>query len=272
MKLYVVADMEGIAGVVSPEQVNGQGSEFQLAREQFSDEVISVCKGALEEGVEEIIVNDFHNTGCNIFLEKLPQEVMVVRGGFRSTAGYDFLDKTFGGLVLLGAHARSMTRESVLPHTYSKRFQLEIFGQPVGEFDILSLIAAEHGIPTIFISGDAKTIQQANTNLPATHTVITKYSVDHQSALCLHPKRVCESLNNEIRRALKNIKSIEPQGIVPPIQLVVRLADSALGDRLDWIPKFKRIDNFSFEFHGESMRQIAKIIYGITLLLATQTP
>lgn len=267
MKLYIVADMEGIAGVVSAEEISTAPTwEQEQARRQFTNEVAVVCQGALDAGAEEIYVNDFHGNGRNLMMDKLPSQVMLVRGGFRPTAGFDLLDQSFGGLVLLGAHTRSGSLTGVIPHTYSPKLQFEIFGQPVGEFDLLALIAGEKKVPTILISGDDKTIEQASTNLPSTIGVITKWAIGTRGAMCLHPGQVLTLLKEEIRRAVKNAATFEPPAINPPIQLLIRPLDSSLIENLSWIPKLKLLPNGTFEFMGESMLEIANIVYGVTLL------
>lgn len=266
MKIYIVADMEGVAGVVSAEQTQGNSSYFDAAKLQYTREVKSVCEAALAEGVEEIYVNDFHGNGLNIIPEKLPRQAMLIRGGFRPTAGFDLLDKTFAGIIQLGVHVRSSTITGVIPHTYTAKINYEIFGQPVGEFDLLSLIAGEAKIPTLLISGDSVAIEQARTNLPTTHMVITKFPVGNESALCLHPERVIEQLKEETRRAIKNIQAIEPPQIAPPTQLLLKLNDVSIACRIEWIPGLKRIDEVTFEFLGKSMTEIANVVYGTAVL------
>lgn len=266
MKIYVIADMEGIAGVVAPEQTCGNSSYFEAARLQYTREVKAVCEAALEEGAEEIYVNDFHGNGLNIIPEKLPKEAMVIRGTFRPCSGFDLLDKTFSGLILLGVHVRSGTSRGVIPHTYTSKINYEIFGQPVGEFDLLSLIAGEYKVPTILISGDSRAIEQARTNLPSTHMVITKFPVGSESALCIHPDRVIEQLRDETRRAVKNSKLIEPPQIAPPTQLLIKLNDVSISPRLEWIPGLKKLNDCTFEYLGQSMKDIANIVYGTATL------
>lgn len=266
MKLYVVADMEGVAGVVSPIQVEGNSSYFEAARLQYSREIKAVCEAAISSGIEEIYVNDFHGNGINLISEMLPREVMIIRGNFRPTSGYDLLDETFAGMILLGVHARTGTAGGVIPHTYSNKLTYEIFGQPVGEFDILALLAGEKKVPTILISGDSKAIEQAGTNMPMAHTVVTKYSTGTESALCVHPDTVCELLTEETRRALKNIPTIEPSQISGPTQLIIKLHDVNLASRFYWIPGLKRIGDTTFEYTAKSMLEVANIVYGTATL------
>jgi len=267
MKLYIVADMEGIAGVVADVQTGGASAYFEAARLQYTREIRSVCEAALSAGAEEVYVNDFHGNGLTLITDQLPREVMVIRGGFRPTSGYDLLDSTFTGLVLLGIHARTGTYGGVLPHTYSSKVSFEIFGQPVGEFDILALVAGEMKVPTILISGDSKAIEQAGTNMPSTHTVITKYSIGTDGALCVHPDKICEQLRDETKRALKNVASIEPSQISGPTQLTIRLRDVSLAPRLEWIPGIKKTGDAVFEFTGRNMKAIANIVYGVATLV-----
>lgn len=268
MKLYVVADMEGIAGIVSEAQVSGiDSNEVMAARQQYTEEVKALCMGAIEAGVEEIYVNDFHGNGRNILIERLPPQVMVIRGDFRPTSGFELLDKTFTGLAILGAHSKTNSRGGILPHTYSGKLSFEIFGQPIGEFDILSLIAGEDRVPTILISGDSKTIEQVGTNLPSTHTVTTKYSLGPSTGLCINPAQVCDTLREEIQSALKKAEQIEPPQISPPIQLLIKCTDIYCAQAIDWIPGLKRASDLTFEFTGEDMRQIAKLIFGVTTLV-----
>ncbi|MDN5280643.1 MAG: D-amino peptidase [Clostridiales bacterium] len=266
MKIYIIADMEGIAGVVSKDQTEGSSSHLEVARLQYTREVKAVCEAAIEEGVEEIYINDFHGNGLNLIPEKLPEEAMVIRGGFRPSSGFDLLDKTFSGLVMLGVHARTATGRGVIPHTYSQKISFEMFGQPVGEFDLLSLIAGECKVPTLLVSGDSIAIEQARTNLPSTHMVITKFPVGTESALCIHPNRVLTQLKDEMRRAVKNIQSIEPPQIAPPLQLLIKLHDVTLAHRLEWIPGIKKVDDTTFEYLGKSMKEIANVVYGTTTL------
>jgi D-amino peptidase len=270
MKLYLIVDMEGMSGIVSPEQIDGSDSwEADRARRQCTAEVLTVCEAAVEAGVDEIVINDFHGKGRNLLPEKLPQCAFIIQGDFRPTSGWDFLDGTFTGVIFLGAHGRTGSQESVLPHTYSEKLRFELFGQSVGEVDILALLAGEQKVPTILVSGDSKTLEQIRTNLPSAHTVITKMSIGPQAALSFHPTQLLETLREEVKQALKNVAKIEPPGVEPPIPLVIRCQNIQLAERLDWIPGLKRIDNVSFEFSGENMKQIAKLIYGVTELASS---
>ncbi|HUD97252.1 MAG TPA: M55 family metallopeptidase [Woeseiaceae bacterium] len=79
LKLYISADMEGVVGVASGDQLGPGGFEYERFREFMTAEVNACIEAAREAGVTEILVSDSHGNGQNLRIEKLPQVVMVVR-------------------------------------------------------------------------------------------------------------------------------------------------------------------------------------------------
>jgi hypothetical protein len=55
LKVYISADMEGIAGVVSPDQLGPTGFEYPRFRELMTAEVLAAIEGAREAGAAEIL-------------------------------------------------------------------------------------------------------------------------------------------------------------------------------------------------------------------------
>ena len=63
-KIYIMTDMEGVAGVIDFENWCGpSGRYYELAKELLTLEVNSCIEGLFEGGVEEIIVLDGHGPG-----------------------------------------------------------------------------------------------------------------------------------------------------------------------------------------------------------------
>src|ERR1700680_1168273 len=72
VKVYISADMEGVAGITSVEQTNPVGQpEYAHSCELMTGEVNAACEGALDGGATEILVNDSHWNMRNIIHEKL---------------------------------------------------------------------------------------------------------------------------------------------------------------------------------------------------------
>ena len=58
MKVYISADMEGITGVASWEEVDHNKPAYAQFQKQMSLEVAAVCEGAIAAGAKQIIVKD----------------------------------------------------------------------------------------------------------------------------------------------------------------------------------------------------------------------
>src|SRR5687768_18401987 len=70
LKVYISADMEGIAGVVSGEQLGPAGFEYGRFREFMTAEVLAAIAGAREAGATEIVVSDSHGNGQNLLIDR----------------------------------------------------------------------------------------------------------------------------------------------------------------------------------------------------------
>ena len=79
MKIYISADMEGVVGVVTNEQLGPQGFEYARFREFMTQEVNAAIEGALAAGATQIVVSDSHGNGQNLLIEKLHKDVTLVR-------------------------------------------------------------------------------------------------------------------------------------------------------------------------------------------------
>ena len=60
MRILISADIEGISGVMSPEQTSPGSGEYERARLLMTREVNAAVEGALEGGATEIWVADGH--------------------------------------------------------------------------------------------------------------------------------------------------------------------------------------------------------------------
>src|ERR1043165_4219545 len=77
LKVYISVDMEGIAGVVSVDQLRPTGFEYQRAREWMTGEVVAAIQGAKEAGATEFVISDSHGNGESLLIDRLPIDVPV---------------------------------------------------------------------------------------------------------------------------------------------------------------------------------------------------
>src|SRR5688572_15675609 len=80
LKIFISADMEGIAGVVQPAQLGPAGFEYGKAREWMTGEVKAAIAAAKAAGAAEFVVADSHGNAQNLLIDDLPSDVRVVRG------------------------------------------------------------------------------------------------------------------------------------------------------------------------------------------------
>lgn len=104
LKLYISADMEGVVGVVTGDQLGPSGFEYQRFREFMTQEVNTAIEAAFEAGATEIVVSDSHGNGENLLLERLPANVVVVRSWPRPLSMMEGIDASFDGAIFLGYH------------------------------------------------------------------------------------------------------------------------------------------------------------------------
>ena len=79
-KIFISVDMEGISGVVQPAQLGPDGFEYQRAREWMTGEVNAAINGIRDSGPAEIVVCDSHGNGQSLLIDKVPDDVRIVRG------------------------------------------------------------------------------------------------------------------------------------------------------------------------------------------------
>src|SRR5687767_9772019 len=83
LRVYISADMEGVAGAVTGEQLGPTGFEYARFREFLTEEVLAAIAGARDAGATEIVVSDSHGNGQNLLIERLPADVTVIRSSPR---------------------------------------------------------------------------------------------------------------------------------------------------------------------------------------------
>ncbi|HWP41714.1 MAG TPA: M55 family metallopeptidase, partial [Blastocatellia bacterium] len=135
MKIYISADMEGVVGAVTGDQLGPAGFEYSRFREFMTSEVNAAIEAAFRAGATEIVVSDSHGNGQNLLIEKLPKTVTVVRSWPRPLMMMQGIDETFDGAIFLGYHTSTSNMEGVRAHTISsaRLAEVRLNGKPVSE-------------------------------------------------------------------------------------------------------------------------------------------
>src|SRR5450755_281388 len=71
LRVFISADMEGIAGVVNAAQLSPGELDYERFRKLMTAEVNAAIEGALEAGATAITVADSHGNGLSILPDEL---------------------------------------------------------------------------------------------------------------------------------------------------------------------------------------------------------
>src|SRR5215472_9744978 len=173
MKVYISADIEGIAGISHWDEARKEHAAYQEFRVEMTEEVVAACDGAIAAGAKEIVIKDPHATGRNIIASRLPVYARLIRGwSGHPLAMVQELDESFDALVLVGYHSKAGTQDNPLAHTLTLQIGgLSLNGELASEFRLHSYAAALYGVPVVFISGDKGICGDASELIPSIRTV-----------------------------------------------------------------------------------------------------
>ena len=121
MKLYISADIEGVAGIASWDETDKEKSaHYPAFQKQMTAEVKAVCEEAFQAGFKEILIKDAHDTGRNPQLPDLPRGVRVIRGwAGEPLSMVQGIDTGFDAAIFVGYHSRAGAGANPLAHTMS---------------------------------------------------------------------------------------------------------------------------------------------------------
>ncbi|MEM8563996.1 MAG: M55 family metallopeptidase [Pseudomonadota bacterium] len=249
MHIYISADIEGVAGVVSPSQTVQSGFEYQQARQWMTDEVLAACEGAMAGGATSVTVSDSHGNGQNLLLERFPVNVRIVRNWPRPLGMMQGVEQdTPAGVFLLGYHTGAHHAEGVLAHTISGRLikSLRINDQPATETQLSLYIAAHYEVPVIFASGDNQFIAYAKAALgDHAFTVETKRATGRYSANTLSPIASCAAIRSAAQAAVEGLPQQPAKPAVTPVKLEVEFQRHLPAELLAFLPHFERAGSTS---------------------------
>ncbi len=189
MKVFVSADIEGVAGATSRDDCTKGSPEYRQFQAQMDAEVAAACQGALAAGATDIVVKDAHGDGRNLSAAALPAPARLVRGyNGHPFAMVQGLDATFQAALFVGYHAGAGDGGNPLSHTLSSRklHAVTLNGEPLSELAIHTWAAASVGVPVVLVTGDEAICAEAEKRWPATVAVAVKSGAG-ASTTSLHP-------------------------------------------------------------------------------------
>jgi len=218
-RIYIVTDMEGVAGVNSWEQVTVGERRYEEGRRLLIGEVNAAIEGAMEAGASEVAVWDGHGGSRHLSVELLDARAHLIQGT-PTPADYYLSEKRFEGVFIIGQHAMAGTKNGLLAHTQSLRVkELTLNGKPVGELGQVAAIAGHFGIPVVLLSGDQAACDEFLALQPKGETVAVKKMAGTASAWSLSAAEARKRIREAARRAVQRIGEFQPWRIEGPVEL-----------------------------------------------------
>ena len=267
-KVFISADMEGITGVVQPAQLGPEGFEYGRAREWMTAEVNAAIAGIRAAGAAEIVVCDSHGNGQSVLIDRLPDDVRIVRGFPRPLEMMQGIDESFAAAVFIGYHASEWSANAVRGHTISsaRLLGVKLNGMEVSEGIYSAALAGQFGVPVAFVSGDRLAVTQVQRIAPAAEGAIVKEPYGYHAAMTLTPARGQALIREGLSRAMGKLGSLQPYRIRTPIELEVGFKLTIDAERAAFVPGLSRSDAHNVKGSFKDMTEITKLLQVLTSL------
>jgi D-amino peptidase len=217
VRVHIISDIEGVAGIVKWAQTGGDQTLYHEGRKLYTEEINAAVRGAKAGGATEIVVMDCHDAGGDYtFNSLLPAELdpdceFVVQNEW--TEYTDFLEEGCDAALFVGMHAMAGTPDGVLSHTVSVRAwqNLTFNGTLVGETGINAALCGHWGCPVLLVTGDRAVCREAGELLgDGLTTVEVKIGLGRFSARNIPAVRARELIEAGAKRALEDLKAVQP--------------------------------------------------------------
>lgn len=237
MRIAVVTDMEGVAGLLNfKDWCMPGGRYYEVGRRLLTEETNAAVRGFFDAGADEVVIIDGHGEG-GVDPLLLDERALYSRGWAHP---YRFgLEEGFDAIAWVGQHAKAGTVRSHLAHTCSfHMLERRINGISVGEPGYAAMVAGAYGTSAIFASGERALAEEMRVLQLHIHTVEVKHGVTpdngadctaeqyewhNRGAVHLHHNVACRRIYEGAKAALldftQNPDRFPPLRVAPPYTL-----------------------------------------------------
>lgn len=274
LKIYISVDMEGVAGVVTADQLGPAGFEYERFRRFMTNETLAAIRIAKESGATEVVVSDSHGNGESLLIDEFPKDVRIVRSWPRHGGMMGGLDASFDAAMFIGYHASTSNVRGVRAHTFSSAHLTRVIlnGNAVTEGEFNASFAGAMGVPVIFASGDDAAIEELKSRLGKIETAETKRSLGFHSAETITPEASCEKIAAGVRTALKRVSEYKPYVVKTPVTLEISFKNYMPAEMLSYLRSVQRVDSHTIRFVGKDMAEVSDFVDVVDGYSADLTP
>lgn len=242
MKIYVMADMEGISGIHLMNQVKKECAfDYAYGRKLLMEEINYTVDTLFRLGADEVVVRDAHTGGWNIELAAMDGRAVYEPP---CTPSLSMLDDSFDGVIILGQHSRAGTLNGFLDHTMNSMewFEYKINGREAGEIAITAARAGAYDVPVLAVTGDEMAVAEAKELLGDVAGAVVKRGVGRNWADCLPIKEAYQVIADALEEGVMRAGSARPYKPELPAQLELTFYRSDYADRYNGRREWERVN------------------------------
>ena len=262
LKVYISVDMEGIAGVVTGDQLGPTGFEYGRAREFMTGEALAAIAGAREAGATEIVISDSHGNGESLLIDQFPDDVRIVRSWPRPLMMMEGIDSTFAAAIFIGYHASTTSPTGVRAHTISSAnyASVSLNGVAMPEAGINAAIAGRFGVPVVFISGDDVAVDETRRLLGDVEGAVVKRAISFHSASTMTPKAAQQLIRAHVKTALERRTAFKPYVVRAPVTLDLVFKSYRPAEMLAYLSIVQRTTSHGIRMVGKDMVEVSRFL------------
>jgi D-amino peptidase len=262
VKVLISVDMEGVAGVVTAEQLGPAGFEYGRFREFMTREALAAVEAAKAAGATDVIVADAHGNGQNLLIDQFGPDVRIIRSWPRRLGMVAGLDETVDAVIFIGYHAGTNNPTGVRAHTFSSAnlTRVALNGANVTEGSWNAAIAGHFGVPVVMISGDDAAIAEVRKAVGPIEAAETKKSLGFHSAISITPQASATLIRQRVQAALSRRQDFKPYRVAGPVSVDVTFKNYLPAEVLAYLPLFERTDSHSIRFRAKDMVEASMIM------------
>ena len=264
MKVFMMTDLEGVAGVVSFEdQTYADGKYYEESKRLLTGEVNAAVEGLLEAGVEEVIVRDGHGSGAINFEMLHPAAKLIHGQTWGLTEQIQAIMSSCDCGIMIGQHAMAGVADGNLNHTQNSReiTEYRLNGNPIGEIAQFAYEIGVLGLPMIYLSGDLAACKEAEELIPEIITTSVKEGLARNAAMCLSATAAKDKIRNGIKNAIEkhNKQNIIPLTLAGPYCMEITCTNTRSADARSIPPHCTRISDLTLKIESDN---ILNVLYG----------
>jgi len=255
LRVYIAADMEGIAGLSAMDDPAGP--------RLMTEEVNAAIAGAFAAGATRVLVNDAHGSHANLLVERLDSRAVLQRGNLKPYGMMEGLDDTYSAVLLIGVHAKAGVPGAYAAHTGSGRVaDLRVNDVSVGEAGMNALYAGWYGVPVAFLSGDSLAIVELRALVSSVHGVTVKTGIWGRAQHSLSPDSARAHIKVGVQAALRDPGRPLPRA--ERYEVEMEYTSAIYADIAEGIPGVERVGattvRFTVQEYPEAYRMI-RVLY-----------